>query len=148
MPLVFQKFRYRVIPLLLGAVLVVWGYFIIPAEVTAAGGFSPTLAVAAGQGDALDGFLRPIFLGSILMIVGAILTMAYAYFEVYASVTDWGRPGRIWQVVRMAFALLVAITAFQVGGPSIVWLAVGVVVVLLIFGSYHLLAGRGFPGRF
>jgi hypothetical protein len=137
-----------VIPLLLGAVLVVWGYFIIPVEVTATGEFTPTLTVAAGQGEVLDGLLRPIFLGSILMIVGAILTLAYAYFEVYSSVIDWSRPGRIWQVVRMAFAFLVAITAFQVGGPSIVWLAVGVVVVLLIFGSYYLLVGKGFPGRF
>lgn len=144
MPLVFQKFRFRVIPLVVGGVLVVMGYFIVPYDLTSSADYVPTLAVTAEQMVQMEGMLGKVLLGSVLMILGAILALAYSYFEVYHSVKAWGKPHRIRHVVGSAFALLVAIAAFEVGGPSLIWLAVGAVVVLLIFGSYHLLVGKGF----
>lgn len=144
MPPVFEKFQVRIIPLLLGGILVVAGYFIVPYDVTSSADYVPTLAVTAEQVMELEGVLGKVLIGSLLMILGSVLALAYSYFEIYHSVKAWGKPHRIRHVVRSALAVLVAVVAFEVGGPSLVWLAVGAVVVLMIFGSYHLLAGKGF----
>lgn len=144
MPPVFEKFQYRIIPLALGAVFVVAGYFIVPYDVTASADYVPTLAVTAEQVVEWEGVLGKVLIGSLLMILGSVLALAYSYFEIYHSVKCWGRPHRIRHLVKGALAVLVAVAAFEVGGPSLIWLAVGAVVVLMIFGSYHLLAGKGF----
>jgi hypothetical protein len=143
-PLVFQQFRFRVIPLVMGGVLVVLGYFVVPYEMTSSADYVPTLAVTAEQMVQLEGVLGKVLFGSVLMILGAILALAYSYFEVIHSVTNWGKPHKIRHLVRSCFAVLVAVIAFEVGGPSLIWLTVGAIVVLLIFGSYHLLVGKGF----
>src|SRR5690606_35904655 len=120
------------------------GYFIVPYDVTASADYVPTLAVTAEQVVQWEGVLGKVLIGSLLMILGSVLALAYSYFEIYHSVKSWGRPHRIRHLAKGALAVLVAVAAFEVGGPSLIWLAVGAVVVLLIFGSYHLLAGKGF----
>lgn len=144
MPPVFEKFQVRIIPLLLGGMFVVAGYFIVPYDVTSSADYVPTLAVTAEQVMQLEGVLGKVLIGSLLMILGSILALAYSYFEIYHSVKAWGKPHRIRHIVKGILAVLVAVAAFEVGGPSLVWLAVGAIVVLMIFGSYHLLAGKGF----
>ncbi|NLL19410.1 MAG: hypothetical protein GX262_10390 [Clostridia bacterium] len=143
-PLVFQRFRFRVIPLVMGGILVVLGYFVVPYEMTSSADYVPTLAVTAEQMVQWEGVVGKVLFGSALMILGAILALAYSYFEVFHSVTNWGKPHKIRHLIGGCFAILVAVTAFEVGGPSLLWLAVGAVVVLMIFGSYHLLVGKGF----
>lgn len=143
MPTVFQQFRFRVIPLVLGSLLAIIGYFIVPYDLTSSADYVPTLAVTAEQMVHLEGILGKVLFGSALMIMGAILALAYSYFEVYHAVSAWGKPHRIRHGLGALFALLVALVAFEVGGPSLIWLAVGAVVVLMIFGSYHLLVGKG-----
>lgn len=143
MPTVFEKFRFRVLPLVLGGLFALLGYFVVPYELTASADYVPTLAVTAEQMVEWDGVLGKVLIGSILMILGAILALAYSYFELYHSVNAWGRPHRIRHLIMGIFAVVVAVVAFQVGGPSLLWLAVGGVVVVLIFGSYYLLVGKG-----
>lgn len=144
MPLIFQKFRFRMIPLLAGGIFAILGYFVVPYDLTSSADYVPTLAVTAEQMGQLEGMLGKVLVGSTLMVLGAVLALAYSYFEVYHSVSAWGKPHRIRHAAKGMFAVLVAITAFQVGGPSLLWLIVGAIVVLLIFGSYHLLVGKGF----
>lgn len=144
MPLVFQSFRFRVIPLVLGGIFAIIGYFIVPYDLTSSVGYVPTLAVTAEQMVQLEGVLGRALFGSILMILGAVLALAYSYFEIYYSVSVWAKPHRVRHAIRSLFAVVVAIIAFQIGGPSLLWLAVGAIVIVMIYGSYHLLVGKGF----
>ncbi len=144
MPSAFEKFRFRVIPLALGAICALLGYFVVPYDLTAGADYVPTLAVTAEQMIEWDGVLGKVLIGSILMVLGAVLALAYSYFELYNAVNFWGKPHRVRHFLAGVFAVLVAISAFQVGGPSLLWLAVGGVVIVLIMGSYYLLVGRGF----